>query len=135
MSTFGERLRKERVRIGLSQDEMALAGQVHRQSQSNYERDSRRPDSAYLEAVAAHGVDVLYVVTGERQVDHPDILTRLKLLSDAWQVLEEHYQRTGRSPTPEKKRQAAEALYQLSVERGGLQGNQDMVAILASMAA
>jgi hypothetical protein len=35
-------------------------------SQGNYERGSRKPDSAYLEAIAAHGVDVAYLLTGVR---------------------------------------------------------------------
>ena len=67
MSTFGERLRTERDRLGLSQDEFAALGGVKRGAQVNYEKGERSPDVAYLTAVAKGGVDVLYLVTGVRQ--------------------------------------------------------------------
>ena len=67
-STFstGECLREERNRLGLKQEELAQIGGVNRNTQGSYEKDERRPDSAYLRAIAAAGVDVLYVITGGR---------------------------------------------------------------------
>ena len=44
----------------------ALAG-VTVTAQLNYEKGTRNPDTAYLELLAAHGVDVAYLVTGERK--------------------------------------------------------------------
>ena len=35
-------------------------------AQLNYEKGTRNPDTAYLERLAAHGVDVVYLLTGER---------------------------------------------------------------------
>lgn len=66
MSQLNERLREERERLGLSQDEFAEIGGVQRRSQGNYERGERVPDAAYLAAIAGSGVDVLYIVTGIR---------------------------------------------------------------------
>lgn len=66
MGSFGERLREERERIGLNQDKFGELGGVNRNSQANYEKGTRKPDAAYLAAVAAEGVDVLYVLTGQR---------------------------------------------------------------------
>lgn len=64
---FGERLREERLRLGLkTQDDLAQIGGVNRNTQGSYEKGERNPDSAYLAAVAAAGVDVLYVLTGAR---------------------------------------------------------------------
>ena len=63
---MNDRLREERERLGLSQDEFAELGGVQRRSQGNYERGDRVPDAVYLAAIAAKGVDVLYVVTGLR---------------------------------------------------------------------
>ncbi|WP_183781344.1 helix-turn-helix domain-containing protein [Pseudomonas sp. JAI115] len=63
---IGERLRQERVRLGTNQAEFATLAGVAKTSQFNYEKGERSPDSAYLAAVAERGVDVLYVVTGER---------------------------------------------------------------------
>jgi transcriptional regulator with XRE-family HTH domain len=62
----GTRLREERERLGLSQPAFADLGGAKKHSQIHYESDRRAPDSDYLSALAAHGVDVLYVVTGQR---------------------------------------------------------------------
>ncbi|WP_312272367.1 helix-turn-helix transcriptional regulator [Pseudomonas sp.] len=64
--SLGDRLRKERERLKLSQDEMGQVGGVNRNTQGKYEKGDRNPDSAYLSALANVGVDVLYVLTGQR---------------------------------------------------------------------
>ena len=63
---IGERLREERARLGLNQGDFAAVAKVSKTTQFNYEKGERSPDAAYLEAVAAAGVDVLYVLTGNR---------------------------------------------------------------------
>lgn len=65
MDEFGERLRRERSRLGLSQTEFAALGAVKQRAQYQYEKGLRRPNSDYLSAIAAAGVDVSYVLTGE----------------------------------------------------------------------
>ena len=67
-SAIGERLREERERLGLNQEELGQRGGVNRNTQGKYEKSERSPDAAYLAAVAECGVDVLYVVTGARQM-------------------------------------------------------------------
>jgi transcriptional regulator with XRE-family HTH domain len=62
----GERLREERIRLALKQEEAAQIGGVTRNTQGSYERDERRPDTGYLEALYGAGLDVLFVVTGVR---------------------------------------------------------------------
>lgn len=64
---LGDRLRQERDRLQLTQDELGQLGGVNRNTQGKYEKNERNPDSSYLEAVAAAGVDVLYLLTGKRQ--------------------------------------------------------------------
>lgn len=64
--TIGARIREERLHLGLSQDAFAKKLGVHRRSQGNYESGAREPDAAYLEAAFKAGVDVVYVLTGER---------------------------------------------------------------------
>ncbi|KWI64102.1 XRE family transcriptional regulator [Burkholderia stagnalis] len=66
MNSFAERLREERQRLGLNQTDFAASGGVKRDAQQNYESGSRRPDSSYLEAIAALGVDVAYLLKGQR---------------------------------------------------------------------
>lgn len=69
---IGERLREERERLGLNQTELGARGGVSRKTQFNYESGERLPDAAYLAKVMDAGVDVLYVVTGNRsRVDPP----------------------------------------------------------------
>lgn len=75
MLNFGERLKEERVRLGYSQADFAAIAGVAKTSQFNYEKGERSPDAAYLAAVAEKGVDVLYVVTGERKPQPADSLT------------------------------------------------------------
>lgn len=63
---LGERLREERERLGLNQEEFGQIGGVNRNTQGKYEKGERSPDSDYMAAAAAAGVDVLYVLTGAR---------------------------------------------------------------------
>ncbi|UGS89816.1 helix-turn-helix domain-containing protein [Ralstonia wenshanensis] len=62
---FGERLADERRRHGLNQTDFAALGGVTVKTQVLYEKSERVPDANYLAAVAQHGVDVLYVLTGQ----------------------------------------------------------------------
>lgn len=65
MSTFGERLKEERNKKGLSQAAFGEAMGVGKHSQINYESDKRRPDADYLLAAAEQGVDIGYLLRGE----------------------------------------------------------------------
>ncbi|MBD9653557.1 helix-turn-helix transcriptional regulator [Pseudomonas sp. PDM12] len=65
--TIGVRLKEERSRLGLNQTDMAAAGGVGKTTQINYEKGAGAPDAFYLAAVERLGVDVLYVVTGQRR--------------------------------------------------------------------
>lgn len=66
MSDIGDRLREERERLLLTQEAFGAAGGVRKNAQSDYERNLRVPDCRYLAALAQHGLDVLYVITGQR---------------------------------------------------------------------
>ena len=62
----GSRLRSERERLAMNQDDFGLAGGVTRNSQSAYEAGRRAFDALYLSALPSIGVDVGYVMTGDR---------------------------------------------------------------------
>lgn len=62
--TIGARIKEERLRLKLSQALFAERVGVHRRTQINYEKDERKPDTDYLQALARSGVDVGYVLTG-----------------------------------------------------------------------
>lgn len=72
MPLLGDRLRAERERLGLSQQELADLCGVTMRSQRNYEKGERQPDAAYLAAMAAARIDMLYVVTGQHSASVTD---------------------------------------------------------------
>lgn len=76
MSTFSERLREERAKTGMSQTEFAAVAGVGKQSQINYEGEKRQPDAAYLAAIAEIGADVLYILTGRRELSASEQWTK-----------------------------------------------------------
>lgn len=82
MSSFGERLKEERLRLGLSQEEFGEIGGVQKLAQRNYEKGNRNPDASYIAAVTAAGVDILYVLTGQRNDAAPALSSRETALLD-----------------------------------------------------
>lgn len=74
METIGDRLRVERLRLAITQEEMAKAGGVARSAQANYEKGERHPDSQYLTSIHSVGVDIYYVLTGLRKILNSDVV-------------------------------------------------------------
>jgi len=66
MTTIFERLKEERMRLGLNQTEFGELGGVQKDAQLKYESGKRKPDTEYLAAIAAAGADVQYILTGIR---------------------------------------------------------------------
>ena len=88
MVNMGVRLREERERLGMTQDGFAVAAGVGKRALIHYEKGERSPDAVFLAAIAASGVDVLYVLTGERSSAQP-------AADAAEQVLLDSYRRCG----------------------------------------
>lgn len=84
MQNFETRLKEERKRLGLKGGQLAQIGGVSAVSQSSYEKGKQLPGAAYLAAIAAAGVDVQYVLTGQRSAE-PVLTPEEKNLLDAWQ--------------------------------------------------
>ncbi|ATS50780.1 XRE family transcriptional regulator [Xanthomonas citri pv. fuscans CFBP 6996] len=73
--TVGKRLKEERKRLGLTQEEMAVQLGLTRYAQLNFEKDINLPGGAYLLAALDRGVDVMYVLSGHpAQLDPADRL-------------------------------------------------------------
>lgn len=68
MVSFGERLREERERLGMTQAQFGDLAQVTKKTQMLYESGDRSPKADYMAAVAEAGVDVQYLLTGNRLV-------------------------------------------------------------------
>lgn len=59
------------MRLVMNQSDMAKAAGVTKKTQGLYEKGVRFPDARYLATVAEVGVDVYYVLTGNRMVTAP----------------------------------------------------------------
>lgn len=66
MNGIGPRLREERERLGMTQRVFGDIGGVEPNAQGKYESGERTPRIDYLAALAAKGVDALYVLSGIR---------------------------------------------------------------------
>ena len=64
----GERIKEERERLGYNQTDFAALAGASKHSQINWEKGASFPNSMTLKAWADKGLDVLYVVTGQRSV-------------------------------------------------------------------
>lgn len=62
---IGDRLRELREQKHLNQEAFGALGGVSIKTQNRYEMGGRKPTFDYLEALAAAGVDVVYLLTGE----------------------------------------------------------------------
>lgn len=115
--SIGERLREERVRLGFSQTDFAALAGASKKSQIRYEADEGGgPDCAFLTAVASAGVDIAYVLTGQRaaSVQAPAHTgANLELLQVCLAGVEEGLEGSGRVMPPDKKAQLVVMLYDL----------------------
>lgn len=65
---LSDRLKAERERLGYSQTEFAEMVGSSKHTQINWEKGVGAPNAVALSAWARYGLDVMYVVTGDRQV-------------------------------------------------------------------
>ena len=63
---IGARLREERLRISMSQVDFSEACGASRNALVQWERGDATPNAGVLALMSGQGVDVLYVVTGDR---------------------------------------------------------------------
>lgn len=68
---MGDRIKEERERLGFNQSDFAALGAATRKTLFNWETGVAAPNAVVLAAWAAHGLDVLYVVTGQRMAAAP----------------------------------------------------------------
>lgn len=85
----GLRLREERERLRLTQQQMADEAGVRREMWSKYERGVAAPGAAAFKALARLGADQLYILTGQRVPPNPPIalLPDEQLLLEAYRAL------------------------------------------------
>lgn len=91
---YGERIKSERLRLDIQQLAFAEACGVSRGGLLKWEKGEASPNAAALAAMSAMGVDVLYVVTGQRAGESESTLAPAERdLLQAWR----HGSEKGRS--------------------------------------
>lgn len=111
MNGIADRLKEERSRLGITQEVFAKEIGVSSRSQINYEKGIRKPDSEYLYLASMHGLDINYIITGNRTID---LKTELNLVLDAYSVIDEKLK--DKKVSSDKKKEMAIALYELYKE-------------------
>lgn len=69
MLVICDRIKEERKRLRLTQEQVARLTKKTVKSQQNYESGKRTPDIEYLGALVGAGFDTGYILTGEREPD------------------------------------------------------------------
>ncbi|PXW79027.1 transcriptional regulator with XRE-family HTH domain [Blastomonas natatoria] len=86
LETIGQRIRDERLRLGLGLADFSEKAGVHKNSQSAYEAGRTSCNAVYLAILGDLGVDLSYVFTGKRSdgtlgFQEQSLLTMLNALS------------------------------------------------------
>ena len=112
---IGQRLRAERRRLGLSQDALANAGGIKRTTLYQYERGDRRPSLDFLLKAVSAGVDLNYIVFGERRVRLVGELRIERAVLDRIFVVVNRYARDskGRALAVEHQQELFRQLYEM----------------------
>jgi len=82
LQLFFERLKEERLRLGLTQDELAAQVGVSKRSYCAYESGDTSPSAKLLAALVGMGCDVAYLLTGERLPGTPALTPEESALLD-----------------------------------------------------
>lgn len=86
METFGQKIKRLRVKAGLTQTQLANELGISTSAISMYEQDNREPNREMLLALSSYfgvGTDYLLTDKGERLCDVNQLLTQLKSRLDS----------------------------------------------------
>ena len=100
---FGARLRDERIRLGLSQQDFAERAGIKRASQYLYEKGQGSPNHRYLMAIAPLGVDIHYLLFGEHH-DPAELCFTINTLKDIFAAVDEICRDRADKPLPMEAR-------------------------------
>ena len=91
-----EKIKEERIRLGFTQDQFAVAIGATRGSVINWETGKAQPPASMLAKMAMQGLDARYVITGRRSV----AVAEMELLPNDERGLLDSYRRC--SPAAKK---------------------------------
>lgn len=118
---FGERLREERERLGMSQAEAAERAGVRRQMWGKYERDEATPGMNVVARFCGHGADVQYLISGQRSKPaayRPPI--DMKLISEAIAAVDAELERKKEELPVDSRVRVYNGVYEMSLPAGKL---------------
>ena len=82
------RIREERERLGLNQDEFGPLAGVKRATQIFYEANSRQPNTRYFGHLEQNGIDIAFILCGSRSLpkynDHASLHYKAEMLWTAF---------------------------------------------------
>jgi len=96
ITLFGQRLKKERERLILTQQEFAEIGGVKRASQYLYENSGRPPTIEYIANIINAGVDLQYLFLGERSASTGGMIVLDPIAIEKILTMVDHYCRDER---------------------------------------
>lgn len=125
--TIGDRLRVFRESTNLTQAQFALLMNMSTTGLQSNESNRSLPNSKLLLALYAKGLNVNWLLSGEgemllrasKESIPPQLGGNINVYAEAMEVIDLFLQKNQRTLTPEKKRQAVDALYHLSMDKGG----------------
>lgn len=85
---LSDRLRQERERLGVSQDEFARLLGISRVTQNYYENGSREPGLSYLSAFGQNGGDLLFLLFADEAAHEYVDLIDWALFDKVWDWVE-----------------------------------------------
>lgn len=117
---FGERLKAERKKLGLSQTEFAKKLGISKNTQFNYENMASDPDVAYLGRLDELGINTRYLITGEAaEVSEEELLRQADLIHEIVFELEKILvTQPGVKLSPHKKASLVRVLFKLYYPTG-----------------
>lgn len=119
--------------MGMTQPAAAEAGGVSKTTIVSYESGSHAPDAVFLSRLAARGLDVSYVVLGERAAVRAGSDLDWEVIEDVLEVVETFEERRQRALSPATKARIIRILYSSSVAAGRVDAGVAM-AVLAQAA-
>jgi transcriptional regulator with XRE-family HTH domain len=112
------RLKEERVRLRMTQPAVAEAGGVSKTTIVSYESGAHVPDAVFLGRLADRGLDVSYVLTGERAAVKAGADLDWELLQDVLEVVGTFEERRQQALSTAGKVRIIRILYCSSIASG-----------------
>lgn len=109
---IGARIKEERLRLGMTQPQFAMACQASKRALIEWEKGATSPSAVQLSALGDAGADVLYIVTGRREQNAQERIDARRL-TIAIEAVEEGLEQANKTLPPYKKAELIKAAYDL----------------------